>query len=123
MPSPTRLQKHPVSPLMHTVPLLFKRPAESEDRSVCILCRNIYVIGTNVITLSNNAFFRNLFGFGHLFPAAETPVQILFSDDGSLGVTFLRNAMETSSWPTNAASQVKFQITLRDNCTQYKSSF
>ena len=37
---------------------------------------------------------------------AQTPTQILFSDDQSLGVAFLRHANETCAWPTDDSPMV-----------------
>lgn len=47
--------------------------------------------------------------FGHnpySSPAAEIPLQILFSDDETIGVAFLRNPTGACAWTSSELSQV-----------------
>ena len=58
-----------------------------------------------------------MFGFNpYSSPAAETPLQILFSDDETLGVAFLRHATENCA-TVSKCQTIVFINTIEDGCS------
>ncbi|KAL9190572.1 hypothetical protein ACHAXT_000278 [Thalassiosira profunda] len=107
VPSPSRLRaqdKSPscaraqiVSPLLHTVPLLLKKPGSVENRN---FSAPPSILGHNE----------------HASPAAETPIQILLSGGGSLGVAFLHHST-AAAWSNNNGSTFSQSPALQDQDT------
>lgn len=78
----TTSKRSTISPLIHTVPLLFKKYSQSENNSPssCIL--------------GGQQQYNE-----YASPVAEIPMQFLFSDCGSLGIAFLyHNSIAANIW-------------------------
>mmetsp|Transcript_16759 Transcript_16759/g.36307 ORF Transcript_16759/g.36307 Transcript_16759/m.36307 type:complete len:590 (-) Transcript_16759:107-1876(-) len=74
-----------VSPLVHTVPLLFKNSNSIENRN--------FPAPSSILGQGPSSS-----------PAAETPVQILLSECGSIGVAFLHHSTGIAAWSSSNGS-------------------
>ena len=83
-----------LSPLIHTVPLLFKKHSQSDNDSPS--CINI---GQQQQQQYNE----------YASPVAEIPMQFLFCDNGSLGIAFLCHSSTTNVWTNGGTTSTTLE--------------